>query len=115
MNANWIAILVAAFGAFLQELLFWYEAKTRLHYKKYKSLLQSPGYWIVTVLMIVGSGIGSWLWFLPVLQNARTYLLLGAAFPIIFKKVAAAFVPKASRLGSDLEGSASVLDYLNIA
>jgi hypothetical protein len=116
MSASTVAILIGAFGAFLQELLFWYDARTRLTAAKYRALLKSAGYWVVTPLVIACSGVGSWLWFEPNVQSARTYLLIGAAFPIVFKKVVAAFVPKATKLGAQRETErVTAVDYLGLA
>jgi hypothetical protein len=116
MNASTGAILIGAFGAFLQELLFWYDARTKLTAAKYRALFKSAGYWVITPLMIAASGVGSWLWFEPNGQSARTYLLLGAAFPIVFKKVVAAFIPRATKLGAQRETErVSAVDYLGLA
>ncbi len=117
-NSSLAHVLIGSFGAFLQEILFWYEARTKLSARKYRALLESVGYWVTTGLMVVGAGVGSWLWLWsePALQNPRTYLLLGAAFPIIFKKVVAAFIPKATRLGArDKPERVSAVDYFNLA
>jgi hypothetical protein len=109
-------ILVGSFGALLQEILFWYEARTKLSAPKYSALLRSGAYWFITVLMILGAGIGTWLWFEPATESTRTYLLLGAAFPIIFKKVVAAFIPKATKLGAqEKPGHVNAIDYFGMA
>jgi hypothetical protein len=109
-------ILIGAFGALLQEILFWYEARSKLSAGKYTALLKSTGYWVITGLMVMGAGLGTWLWFEPAPQSPRTYLFLGAAFPILFKKVVAAFIPKATRLGArDEPERIFTADYFNIA
>jgi hypothetical protein len=86
MNALEI-ILVGALGSALQELLHWYSLREHLRKDRYKKLITSVPYWVVTGLMILGSGVAVWLWFsddgnVP----ARQYLVLGAALPLIFKK-----------------------------
>jgi hypothetical protein len=87
------AIAVGTFGAVLQELLFWYNAKNKLESQEYRAILASAKYWIVVSAMAVGSGIAAYIWFSPDQQAARTYLLFGAAFPVLFKKAVDAFIP----------------------
>jgi hypothetical protein len=115
MSPSTVAILIAAFGALLQEVLFWYDARTKLSSTKYRTLLKSVGYWVVTLSMICASGVGSWLWFAPQIESTRTYLLLGAAFPIVFRKVVAAFIPKATKLGARESDRVSAADYFALA
>lgn len=80
-------ILVGALGSALQELLHWYGLREHLATPRYKQLIKSVGYWVVTGLMIVGSGVAVWLWFSDEADiPARQYLVLGAALPLIFKK-----------------------------
>ena len=86
MNALEV-ILIGALGSALQELMHWYGLREHLSTPRYKQLLKTASYWVVTSLMIVGSGVAVWLWFsdegdIP----ARQYLVLGAALPLIFKK-----------------------------
>jgi hypothetical protein len=115
-NSNLSPILIGSFGALLQEILFWHEAKAKLSVRKYRALLKSVGYWVVTALMIAGAGIGSWLWFEPATQNPKAYLFVGAAFPILFKKVVAALIPKATHLGpQNAPERISATDYFDLA
>lgn len=100
MTPTAFAILIGMFGAVLQELLFWYNLKAKLESAPYRELLTSPAYWGIVLAMIVGSGIASYVWFAPEQQTPRTYLLFGAAFPVLFKKALDAFIPKQARLGS---------------
>jgi hypothetical protein len=109
MSINYPAIEVAAFGAFLQELVFWWDARTRLAQSKYIKILRSPGYWFFGSLMILASGVGTSIWFDPDPQAPRTYLLMGAAFPIIFKKLVAAFISKETKLGVATEKDQSTI------
>jgi hypothetical protein len=44
-------ILLACFGAFLQELIHWYGIRRKLELKLYKKDIRSLPYWIVTILM----------------------------------------------------------------
>jgi hypothetical protein len=99
MRSVLFACAVGTFGAILQELLFWYNAKTKLGTDEYRNILHSPGYWIISILMAIGSGIASYLWFRPSIEEARTYVLFGAAFPVLFKKAVDAFVPAQTTLG----------------
>jgi hypothetical protein len=109
------AIGTACFGACLQELMHWHEAKTKLSESKYKKLLHSASYWIICTLMVLGSGFGTWVWYYPESQSLRTYLLFGAAFPLLFKKLVSLFVSKETKLGVQKEaGSSSLRDYFSI-
>jgi len=99
VTINYPAIEIAAFGALLQELAFWYDARSKLTQAKYKKILHSFGYWFFGILMTLASGAGTWIWFDPDPQKPRTYLLMGAAFPVLFKKLVAAFISKETKLG----------------
>jgi hypothetical protein len=103
------AIAVGTFGAVLQELLFWYNARTKLESEEYRSILKSPRYWIVVAAMAVGSGVAAYLWFSPTVQEGRTYLLFGAAFPVLFKKAVDAFIPAQTHLGAKEDAKKRVL------
>lgn len=81
-------VLAAAFGSALQELLYWHELRHKLRASKCRETLQSGAYWIVTLLMVIGSGIAVGLVYgsqLP--RNPLEYILLGASFPALFKKL----------------------------
>jgi hypothetical protein len=92
-------ISVGMFGAILQELLYWYNARTKLDSEESRTILRSAGYWLVVIAMAIGAGVASYLWFKPNQQAARTYLLFGAAFPVLFKKAVDAFIPNQTHLG----------------
>ncbi len=100
MNPTAFAISIGTFGAVLQELLYWYSARTKLNTEEYKAILTSTGYWVVVTAMAIGSGIAAFVWFTPEQQAARTYLLFGAAFPVLFKKAVDAFIPRQTKLGT---------------
>jgi hypothetical protein len=78
-------LLPAAFGAAIQELAYWWELRFKLSSEKYKAQIRSPGYWIVVILMIGGSAIGTMYWFGSQNVTPKDALVLGAAFPLIFK------------------------------
>lgn len=85
-------ILIGALGSALQELLHWYGLREHLNKDRYKQLIKSVPYWVVTGLMIAGSGVAVWLWFSGDEVAARQYLVLGAALPLIFKKAVDAVI-----------------------
>lgn len=86
--------LVGAFGAFLQEILWWYNARHSLDEERYARLVKSPGYWVVTVLFILATGgmIVIWFWG-EVPPGARTVLLTGGATPLLIKQGLKALTP----------------------
>ena len=102
-------IAIGTFGAILQELLFWYNARTKLDTEEYRAILTSARYWVVVTAMGIGSGIAAHVWFSPNQQAARTYLLFGAAFPVLFKKAVDAFIPAQTHLGAAAETKQRVL------
>ena len=102
------SIAVGTFGAILQELLFWYNARTKLDTDEYRAILKSARYWLVFIAMALGAGVASYLWFSPVPQAAKTYLLFGAGFPVLIKKAVDAFNPPQTHLGPD-EAKSEVL------
>lgn len=91
--------IAAACGASLQELLYWYDLRQHLKHKRYERLLRSTAYWIVTGLMIALSTVGTWLWFDGATVDARHYLLVGAAFPLLFKSAVPAVAARRVVLG----------------
>jgi hypothetical protein len=112
MNENMVALAAGALGAFVQELAYWHVLRKRLSKPEYQATLRSGGYWMVTVLMIGASAVGAWLWFLPELETPRSYLLTGAAFPMLVKRAIAVFTQDESKLGTRTDG---VRKYLTAA
>lgn len=115
MSPSIFVIFTAAFGALLQELLFWYGARWTLGKAKYRGLLRSAGYWMLVIAMAIGSGIACYLWFSPDFQASRTNLLFGAAFPALFKKAVGAFISKETRLGAERSADGTLIDYFRVA
>jgi hypothetical protein len=84
------ALSLGMLGSLLQELLHWYRLRFELSDEKYRRVLSSARYWIITGLMIVGSGVCTAIWFGDVKFDkvgSKDLLIFGAAFPLIFKKV----------------------------
>ena len=94
------SVLVAALGASLQELIYWYDLRRKMGDEGGK-LAKLPSYWLITALMIVGSAFGTAVWYVDSgTQSPRTYLLVGAAFPLLLKKAVSAFGTSPVKLGS---------------
>jgi hypothetical protein len=64
------AIVVGTFGAILQELLVWYNARKKLETEECRALFASTKYWTVVTAMAIGAGIAAWVWFYPDQQAA---------------------------------------------
>ncbi len=47
-------------GAISMEIIKVYELRGKLHHIKYRTLLRSPMFWIVSVLFVIVSGLISW-------------------------------------------------------
>ena len=103
-------IAVAAFGAFMQELLHWYELRERLALKRYQTLIKSAGYWLITIITIGASGVGIWLLFGEDNLSVKMQFIAGAAFPLIFKKLVKSFGGK----NNTQLGRAAVFDYFDL-
>jgi hypothetical protein len=101
MYAHLIPFGSALLGALFQEFLkiySVYESGSADDIGRMKRL----GYIIITTIVIVGSAVGSVVWNLGNTVGARDYLVLGAAFPLIFKAAVNAAVRQQERteLGS---------------
>ena len=92
---------VGAFGAAVQEGLYWWNVRKKLDDQEIQKIKAHFGAYILIVLaMIFCSGVAGYLWFRPAHETARTYLLFGAAFPVLFKKVVDAFISDSPKLGN---------------
>ncbi len=97
-------VLLSAAGAALQELLYWYQLQGRLSSADVKRL-KSRFYWVLVVLVVLASGLGGWAWFSKGNGSPSAWdcLLVGAAFPALFKTgVGAVAARKAPQLGTKL-------------
>ncbi len=83
-------LLAALLGASIQEIFYWYEIRTKLELKKYKSILKSKPYWFITVLMILFSTLGVYFFLESNLDRyiARDFMVYAFAFPVLLKKAA---------------------------
>ncbi|MGV6830357.1 MAG: hypothetical protein ACWA5P_02185 [bacterium] len=81
-------LLAALLGASIQEIFHWYEIRTKLGLKKYKLLLRSISYWVITILMVIASTLGVYFFLESNLDQyiARDFMVYGFAFPIILKQ-----------------------------
>jgi hypothetical protein len=107
MNHHLHALAFAAIGSLLQELAHWSHLRRSLKASRYYRLLKSRMYWSVTVLLVIGSAVGTLAWYFEDPQTARAYLLTGAAFPLILKKAISALTSRKTMLGNDEAASAS--------
>ncbi|MEV6715886.1 hypothetical protein AB0M48_28035 [Lentzea sp. NPDC051208] len=78
-------------GAVLSEVLHWYRVREKLESAKYRKLLHSRPYWIITTLAVLFGGLSVLILF-GARFNDGELLLAGAAFPTLLRKVIAAFV-----------------------
>jgi hypothetical protein len=79
-------LLPAIFGSAFQELLYWYDLRSKLDADKYDRMWRSPAYWIITFLMVVGSAYGTTIWFEGQNVGPKDFMIVSAAFPLLFKK-----------------------------
>ena len=99
-------ISLALFGAALQEICHWYVLRKKLDFKSYRKTLRSITYWIITLLMIVCSGFGTYLLFEGA-ENLKSfhYVVVGAAFPALFSKIVRAVIDDKHSLGDSDESA----------
>jgi len=115
MDPQLIFTLIATFGAICMEAVHWYELRNKLEEQEQQKLLRSKYYWIITILMIVISGIGTYLLFYEPSIKKSIPFVLGAAFPVLFKKAIAAAQERhlgAVELGGSLNFSKVFKAYL---
>jgi hypothetical protein len=92
-------ILIAAFGSAVQEIIHLYDLRNSLH-EDTSTFLKSWKYWTITLMMIIVSGIGTWVLYGDNLTIKSVIFILGAAFPLLFKKlVAGAATSNETKLG----------------
>jgi glucan phosphoethanolaminetransferase (alkaline phosphatase superfamily) len=101
MNIHLEFILVSSFGVVVQEIIHWFDVRKKLDEEEQQKVLKSKYYWFITILAIIVFGIGTWIVFFPFekkpsnsqaltdIISLRIVFLLGAAFPVIFKKLVA--------------------------
>ena len=101
---------IGAFGAFLQEALWWYNARHTLDHERYTKLRNSMWYWAVSALFVLVTGGMVVIWYMgepP--PTPRVLMLTGAAAPLLVKQAMKAFTPP-QHFGS--RPSFSFRDYL---
>ncbi|HWO08599.1 MAG TPA: hypothetical protein VNN80_03945 [Polyangiaceae bacterium] len=99
MTPTVTALLLGATGAAMQEVAHWYSLRHTLARARLRKLARSPAYWAITLAMIGCSGVGTWVWYVDAPRAFQTYLIMGAAFPLILKKAVGTF-GKALKLGA---------------
>ena len=85
---------IGAFGALVQEVLWWFNARHSLDAERYRRLVRSPGYWITTLLFVLVAGGVIVVWFMdgpP--PSSKTLLLAGAGAPLLIKQGLKALTP----------------------
>src|ERR1700733_1437230 len=98
----------SAFGSLFQEFLHWSTLRERLSAPAYRRFRAKTDAWFATIGMVVLSTIGAYLWTIDdtVRYPLRHLMLLGAAFPLLFKSAVAAFVKERRDAGASDDSSA---------
>ncbi len=99
-------ILIAALGSAVQEVIHLYDLRNTLHLDT-SAFLSSWKYWAITLAMVLVSGVGTWILYGENLNIKSVIFILGAAFPLLFKKL----VSGATTKGPSVMGGFSVKDY----
>jgi len=90
MFADYMPLVASGVGATLQELIYWYDSRSKLETDEYQRMMHSLSYWVITFLMIVLSAIGCCIWYSGQAASGRDYLITGAGFPLLLKKAVSA-------------------------
>jgi ABC-type spermidine/putrescine transport system permease subunit I len=106
------AFFLAAFGGVFQEVLYWFDLRGSLTRKKYRELVKSAAYWLITVATVICSGIATTIWWYGESHTPKDYLFMGVAIPLIFKKAVEAFGKKLV-LGTDTVSNTNPIERFN--
>jgi len=88
MSPQITCLLIASAGAFCQEILHWYNLRNKILDVEVQQLAKSKWYWIITIVVIITSGFGTYfLFFNDISDKFSVQFILGAAFPNLFKKI----------------------------
>jgi hypothetical protein len=91
VDSFFLFALAAALGALCQEVMQWYELRNKLKDEDFKKLFSSLWYWVITFGTIIFSGVGTTFLFYDPNSAAKVPFIIGAAFPLIFKKLRSAW------------------------
>lgn len=92
MTQNQI-MLFALTGAAIQEIIYLYELRKSLADPQ-NNFLKSPGYWIITIIMMAASAFGASVFLKGTNPTQILCLVVGAAFPAFFKLLIKTFLEK---------------------
>lgn len=95
MTQNQI-MLYAFIGAAIQEIIYLYDLRKSWNDPQ-NDFLKTPSYWIITVLMMAGSAFGSSEFLKNNNPSTMTCLVVGAAFPALFRLLIKTFLDKQDR------------------
>ena len=90
VDSFFLFAIAASLGALCQEVMQWYELRNKLKDKDFKKMFGSFWYWMITLGTILFSGIGTAFLFYDPSSAAKVPFMLGAGFPLIFKKLRSA-------------------------
>lgn len=88
---DWSFFGTVLIGSAAQELLHWYDLRGKLSQKRVSALLRSPGYWLITVAVVMITPLCCWLLFSEDDLGRQMQFLSGAAFPVLFRKTVSTF------------------------
>lgn len=98
-------VLAALLGSSFQEILHWYELRGKIGLKKHRNILNSKVYWTITVIMVLASTAGVYIFLEANIDRyvARDFLVYGFAFPVLLKKAvkAVSLVETETKLGKN--------------
>lgn len=88
-------------GVIIQELLWWYNIRRKLSIKKYKNLIRSWGYWIMSFSLAAFTVIGimAWKWNSIGSYSTLDLMLFSAAIPVFIKEAVGIIGKKDRNLG----------------
>jgi len=93
-----VCLTSSLMGAICQEVMHWNQLRTKLADDKYNRLIISKAYWVITVLTIIISPVGVWELYGDKNLTKDIYFILGASFPLVFKKLVTSITDKDGRV-----------------
>jgi hypothetical protein len=106
-------LLAPFIGAIALEVVHWFQAREKLDDERYRRLLRSAPYWVITTLMVVVGGVGTLIYFNDRLEPGEM-LVAGAAFPALLTKLVGTFTSRQPTTLGDNDTGSVVRDYFNV-
>jgi hypothetical protein len=108
---QWTFFLAACAGSLIFEVVHWYDLRGKLPSDQLMKMARSWLYWVITLAMIVGSGVISIIWYSGEdrVVPLKEYFIAGAVAPLLFKKLISTITDRQPTLGDTTFGASDVV------